>query len=107
MPASTDMRILRALQRRRTRATRLVHRISPAALGSGLAAVIVALSVNLSVMSHAGSHANGLPSSALSPAIRQQAAQLQRDRIESAILGVRIAPQDNAAGRHQALLSVE
>lgn len=107
MPRATEVRILKSIENTGNRSLpRWFQRLTPAALGSLAAAVLVVFTVNLNSFAPRN-QPFGATTTALPPSVRQQAAELQRTRTRSAILGVQVTPPNTVANRRLVLLEVE
>ncbi|GAC1623947.1 MAG: hypothetical protein NVS4B2_01310 [Chloroflexota bacterium] len=105
-PPVTDARVASSIDRRRgRRAVAALSRLTPAAFGSAVAALVVAFSVNSSALTHRSS--SSAAGSSLAGA-RQISDSLHRIRSQSAILGVQVESQATLfSPRRLALLDVQ
>lgn len=105
VPRETEARILRSVEERKPHTSRILNRFAPAALGSVLAAVVLAAGINVNLAPQSSSTAAAGP---LVAATRYHSYRLHLIRSRSAILGVQVETQTaTIAPRRLAVLNVE
>lgn len=107
IPAATEMRVQRSVERRRRlRPLFALSRMTPAAVGSSIAALLILVSVNLTPMYQNAWQRPTRPTST-APFIRHQSAQLRFNRGTSAVLANRAVAQQTRLSRHAPALDVQ
>jgi len=108
VPVGADIRLARKLRRRRAlRPILAVSKLTPAALGSAIAAVLVLASANSGLLLPKGSGGENIPYASVSSAIASQSSPLRNERRMSAVLGVRIVRHPVLPLRHRLPFGVE
>jgi predicted anti-sigma-YlaC factor YlaD len=89
LPSDTERRIFTSVDRKNaSRHIAALNKMMPAAMGSGVAAILVLLSANLGLAGHSSPAAPvATTATSMRQIIKQQTAALQRERRSEAILG--------------------
>ena len=108
VPQQAEARILASVERRRLRPLLGLSRMMPAAVGSGIAALLVVMSANLGwLYQNSGGATRSGGAAQVQRIIEKQSTPLQNARRTSAMLGVRTTPDSESTPRRFMALHID